>query len=250
MLALITGASSGIGFEIAKELSKKGYKIIAVGRNGKRLENLKKVCKEEVYIEKLDLSDLKECKVLYEKYKDEKVDILVNSAGIGKIGEFIQTDFEQDLEMINLNILAVHYMTKVFLNKMINQNEGYILNVSSSAAFAPGPLMASYYATKDYVFKLTESISKELKKSKSNVSVSVVCPGPVDTDFNKKMNVKFSVKPVSPGDVAKYSLKKLFQKKTIIIPGIKNKIGVIFSKILSHNILEEYIYNMQFKKLN
>lgn len=250
MLALVTGASSGIGYEIAIALSALGYDIIAVGRNEKNLNKLKEKCITNVKIEKVDLINIENITSLYEKYKEEKIDILVNSAGIGDIGVFYNTDLKKDLEVITLNITATHMLTKLFLKDMVKRDSGYILNISSSAAFAPGPLMATYYASKSYVHKLSTSISKELKKTKSKVVVSVLCPGPVDTDFNNKLNISFSVKPVSAKYVAKYALDKLLnKKKKVIIPGVKNKIGVFFSKILPNKILEEYIYNMQKGKL-
>lgn len=250
MLALVTGASSGIGYEIAIKLSNLGYDIIAVGRNEKNLNKLKENCGTYVYVEVLDLVEKKNVYLLYEKYKEKNIEILVNSAGIGEIGEFFNTDLDKDLELLNLNITATHILTKLLLKEMIKRDKGYILNVASSASFAPGPLMATYYATKSYVLKLSISISKELKKAKSKVMISVLCPGPVDTDFNNRLNISFSIKPVSAKYVAEYSLKKLLKNnKKVIIPGIKNKIGVFFSRVLPNSILEEYIYNMQKGKL-
>lgn len=250
MLALVTGASSGIGYEIAIKLSKLGYDVIAVGRNEKKLKELKENCNTCVCIEILDLLEKDNIYLLYEKYKGKNIDILVNSAGIGDIGEFFNTDLNIDLELISLNITATHILTKLFLEEMIKRDSGYILNVTSSAAFAPGPLMATYYATKAYVFKVTTSISKELKKAKSKVVLSVLCPGPVDTNFNNKLNISFSIKPVSAKYVSEYALKKLLKNnKKVIIPGIKNKMGVFLSKVLPNSILEEYIYNMQKGKL-
>ncbi len=249
MLALITGASSGIGYEIAKELDKKGYNIIAVGRNKERLEKLKNECINDVNIEVIDLSDRENVDKLVSKYKDIDIDILVNSAGIGAIGDFNEIELKQELEMINLNIVALHILTKVFLDKMIKKDKGYILNIASSAAFSSGPLMATYYATKSYVYRLSCGINKELKKKKKDVTVSVLCPGPVDTNFNNNLNIKYSVKPISAKYVAKYSIEKLFKKKQVIIPGIKNKLAVFFSKILPESILSSVIYNIQAKKM-
>lgn len=250
MFALVTGASSGIGFEISKYLSNnKGYDIIAVGQNISKLQNLKKVCKTNVIIESIDLTDKNNCINLYEKYKDKKVDILINSAGIGAIGEFKDIPILKDIELINLNVIAAHILTKLFLEDMLKRNSGYILNVASSAAFAPGPLMATYYSTKSYILKLSSSINKEIRKKRSKVVVSVLCPGPVKTDFNDRLNINYSVKPLLAEHVAKYSIDKLLKGKSIVIPGFKNKIGVFASKILPRYILEEYIYNMQSNKL-
>ena len=250
MLALITGASSGIGYEIAKELDKKGYSIIAIGRNKERLEKLKKECKNDVTIEVIDLANKENVELVVNKYINADIDILVNSAGIGAIGDFNEIKLNQELEMININIVALHILTKAFLDKMLKKNQGYILNISSSAAFSSGPLMTTYYATKSYVYRLSCGINKELKKQKKGVSVSVLCPGPVDTNFNNNLNIKFSVKPISAEYVAKYSIKKLFKKKQVIVPGIKNKCAVFFSKILPESILSSFIYNVQAKKMS
>ena len=250
MLALITGASSGIGYEIAKELDKKGYNIIAIGRNKERLEKLKNECINNVSIEVIDLSDRENVDKLVSKYKDIDIDILVNSAGIGAIGDFNEIKLKQELEMINVNIVALHILTKVFLDKMIKKDKGYILNIASSAAFSNGPLMTTYYATKSYVYRLSCGINKELKKKKKSVFVSVLCPGPVDTNFNNNLNIKYSVKPISAKYVAKYGIKKLFKKKQVIVPGIKNKFAVFFSKILPESILSSVIYNIQSKKMS
>ena len=248
MLALVTGASSGIGFEIAKVLSNKGYDIIAVGKNEERLNKLNECCNTRVIVEIVDLNDKEACINLATKYMNN-TDILVNSAGVGTIGKFENILLKDELDMININIIALHILTKMFIKSMVEKNYGYVLNISSSAAYAPGPLMSSYYATKSYVYKLSTSINKELRKSKSNVYVGVVCPGPVDTNFNKKLDIKFSVKPTSAKEVAKYSIDKMFNKKQVIVPGIKNKLGVLASKLLPNKILEEYIYNMQREKI-
>lgn len=250
MLALVTGASSGIGFEISKELSKMGYNIIAVGQKFEKLNKLKNECSSDVKIEVINLSNVDSCKELVSRYKDTDIDILVNSAGIGAIGKFENIPLDNELDMININIVALHILLKGFLEKMVKRNYGYILNVSSSAAYAPGPLMASYYSTKSYVYKLSRSISIELKKKKNNIYVGVLCPGPVDTNFNSRLNIKFSVNPVSAEYVAKYSINKMFKKKEVIVPGLKTKFGIFFSKIIPESILGKFIYNMQYKKMN
>ena len=161
MKALITGASSGIGRDIALYLSELGYDLIVVARRKDRLNELKSLCKTNVKIISLDLSNVNNCMKLYEITKKDKIDILVNNSGFGICGEFNTTNLDKDLEMIDVNIKAVHILTKLYLNDMIKKDSGYILNVASSAAFAPGPLMATYYSTKSYVFRLTESIHEE-----------------------------------------------------------------------------------------
>lgn len=248
MKALITGASSGIGYEIAKYLSKKGYDIIAVARNRKALENLKKEIKTDTQIVCLDLSKHQNCLKLYDMVKEENIDVLINNAGFGMFGNFDNLDLNREIDMINVNILACDILTKLFLKSMKKRNSGYILNVGSIAGFMPGPLMSSYYASKSYVVKLTQAIRKELKKSKSRVSVSVLCPGPVNTNFNNSAGVKFAVKPLSSKYVAKYAIDMMFKKKLIIVPGFTIKLARFFSKFTPDNILSEFVYYIQTKK--
>lgn len=248
MKALVTGASSGIGYEISKYLAKRGYDIIAVARNKKALETLKSQIKTNVEIVCMDLSIQDNCFKLYEKLKDDEVDVLINNAGFGMYGNFDVLDVEKEIKMINVNILACDILTKLFLKKMKEKNHGYILNVGSIAGFMPGPLMSSYYASKSYVVKLTEGIRKELKKSKSGVSISVLCPGPVNTNFNETAGVKFAVKPLSSEYVAKYAIDMMFKKKLIIVPGCMIKIARFLSKFAPDNIVAEVVYHIQTRK--
>lgn len=248
MKALVTGASSGIGYEISKYLAKRGYDIIAVARNRQALENLKKEIETNVQIVCMDLSVVDNCVKLYENFKDENIDVLINNAGFGMYGSFDILDINKEIEMINVNILACDILTKLFLKDMKKKNAGYILNVGSIAGFMPGPLMSSYYASKSYVVKLTQAIRKELKKSKSGVSVSVLCPGPVNTNFNNTAGVKFAVRPLSSEYVAKYAVDMLFKKKLVIVPGFTIKLARFFSKFTPDNILAEITYYIQTKK--
>lgn len=248
MKALVTGASSGIGYEISKYLAKRGYDIIVVARNRQALENLKKEIKTNVQIVCMDLSVVDNCVKLYENFKDENIDVLINNAGFGMYGNFDILDMNKEIEMINVNILACDILTKLFLKDMKKRDSGYILNVGSIAGFMPGPLMSSYYASKSYVVKLTQAIRKELKKSKSGVSVSVLCPGPVNTNFNNTAGVKFAVRPLSSEYVAKYAVDMLFKKKVVIVPGFTIKLARFFSKFTPDNILAEITYYIQTKK--
>lgn len=248
MKALVTGASSGIGYEISKYLAKRGYDIIVVARNRQALENLKKEIKTNVQIVCMDLSVVDNCVKLYENFKDENIDVLINNAGFGMYGNFDILDMNKEIEMINVNILACDILNKLFLKDMKKRDSGYILNVGSIAGFMPGPLMSSYYASKSYVVKLTQAIRKELKKSKSGVSVSVLCPGPVNTNFNNTAGVKFAVRPLSSEYVAKYAVDMLFKKKLVIVPGFTIKLARFFSKFTPDNILAEITYYIQTKK--
>ena len=152
--------------------------------------------------------------------------------------------------MIDTNIKAVHVLTKSFLKDMEKRNSGYILNVASSAAFQPGPLMATYYATKSYVYQLTEAINYEQEKIKTNVHISVLCPGPVNTYFNNVAGVKFGVKPLSSPYVAKYAIDQMLKEKMLIIPGFKMKCAKFFSRFLSDKFLLRITYRIQKKKVN
>lgn len=248
MKALVTGASSGIGYEISKYLAKRGYDIIVVSRNRQALENLKNEIKTNVQIVCMDLSVVDNCVKLYENFKDENIDVLINNAGFGMYGNFDILDMNKEIEMINVNILACDILTKLFLKDMKRRDSGYILNVGSIAGFMPGPLMSSYYASKSYVVKLTQAIRKELKKSKSGVSVSVLCPGPVNTNFNNTAGVKFAVRPLSSEYVAKYAVDMLFKKKLVIVPGFTIKLARFLSKFTPDNILAEITYYIQTKK--
>ena len=248
MKALITGASSGIGRDMARILSSRGYDLILVARRKEKLENLKKELNTEVTIISMDVSSTFNCMKLYNKVKKDDIDILINNAGFGLFGEFITNDLDKELDMIDVNIKAVHTLTKQFLNDFVKKDRGYILNIASSAAFLPGPLMATYYSTKAYVLRLTQSISEELKRKKSNVYIGALCPGPVNTEFNDVAGVKFSIKSLESYDVAEYAIKKMFKRKEIIIPGITTKIGTLLTRFLPYKLQSKISYSIQKKK--
>ena len=182
MKALITGASSGIGRDIARELNQRGYDLVLVARDLKKLDEVKAELKTNVETVSMDISNPENCKQLHENYKN--IDILVNNAGFGDCGYFDKTNLDKELQMINTNIVAYHVLTKLYLKDMKEKNNGKILNVASIAGFMPGPLMATYYSTKAYVVRLSEAIREELRREKSKVQISILCPGPVDTNFN------------------------------------------------------------------
>lgn len=248
MKALITGASSGLGREFARVLSEKGYDLILVARRKDRLEELKKELKTKVRIIPIDLSNETMCYDLFKIVEDEDIEVLINNAGFGLFGEFSKTDLDTELNMLDLNVKAVHILTKAFLYKFKKENKGYILNVASSAGFMSGPLMSTYYATKGYVLKLTEAIAYELKKEKSNVKISVLCPGPVNTEFNEVAGVSFSVKPLSSEYVAKYAIKRMFKGKVDIVPGAIVKLGIFGLRLIPRKLMLRIVYRIQKKK--
>ena len=247
MKALITGASSGIGRDIAINLSQKGYDLILVARNLERLEETKKQIKTNVELVSMDISNEENCKKLFQDHSD--IDILVNNAGFGDCGHFEDTSLEKDIQMIRTNVIAYHILTKLYLKKMMKKNSGKILNVASIAGFIPGPLMATYYSTKAYVVRLSESIRTELKKQNSKVQISILCPGPVNTNFNKVADVEFALKGLSSKYVAKYAVEKLLKGKFYIVPGWKIKLAKIGAKLAPTNLVSKVSYKMQRRKI-
>ena len=247
MKALITGASSGMGRDMAKILSQKGYDLILVARDEKRLEEVKKQLKTEARIVTMDISKEENCKKLYEENKD--IDILKNNAGFGDCGHFEETSLDKDIQMINTNIIAYHILTKLYLKEMIKKDSGKILNVASIAGFMPGPLMTTYYSTKNYVVRFSESIREELRRKKSKVQISILCPGPVDTNFNKVADVEFALKGLSSEYVAKYSIDKFLKGKFYIVPGWKIKLARLGAKLAPASFVAKISYNMQKRKI-
>lgn len=255
MKALITGASSGIGWDMAHILSELGYDIIAVARRKERLEMLKNTLSTNVEIVLCDVSDVEECKSL-EKYAKE-VDILINNAGFGVFGDLCSTDLDQELKMLDTNTRAMHILTKLFVKEFKKRDSGRILNVASIAAFFPGPLFSGYYASKAYVYRLTQSLAEELRREKSKVTVSVLCPGPIHTEFEDIAKVSFGTgkEPMAKGMilesefVARYAIKKFLKGKLVIIPGKLMKIAAFIRRIVSEKFLAKCLYYVQSKKM-
>lgn len=251
MKALITGASSGIGRDMARVLGKKGYDLVLVARDKKRLEELSEELRKDYDVEieviVMDLSIESNCKELHRCVTD--VDILINNAGFGDCGNFTKTDLNKEITMINTNIVAYHILTKLYLVDMKAKNSGKILNVASIAGFMPGPLMATYYSTKAYIVRLSESIREELRKEKSNVQISILCPGPVKTNFNDVANVKFHMREADSMSVARFAINKLLKGKFYIVPGIDVKLGIFFSHFVPSSLIAKITYMVQKRKI-
>lgn len=248
MKALITGASSGLGADMARVLGGQGCDLILVARNKERLEALKAELSVKVEIIVMDLSSTFNCMKLYNKVKKQEIDILINNAGFGVFGEFSDTSLDRELDMIDLNIKAVHTLTKVFLQDFNVRDRGYILNVASMAGFGPGPLMATYYATKAYVLNLTEAIFEELRQTGSHVYIGALCPGPVNTNFNQVASVQFSVKAMESYEVASMAINKMFHRKRIIIPGFWMRLVTFARRFVSRRFILRTTYSIQKKK--
>lgn len=245
MRALVTGASSGIGYSMARYLSRIGYDLIVVARREECLLNLKNECKTDVEIITLDLSIIANMYKLHDMTLKYDIDIVINNAGVGLYGEFYDIDTTKEISMLNLNVIATNVLTKLYLKDMMSRNKGKILNVSSILGFVPGPLMSSYYASKAYINSMSRAINIELKMKKSNITVSTLCAGAVDTNFNSDLGVSHFIPPCSSEYVAEYAIKKLLKDKEIIIPGFFNKIIYSLYKIIPIRILKYFIYIIQ-----
>ncbi len=248
MKALVTGASSGIGREIARVLAGQGVELVLTARRVDRLEALAKELSVPVRILPADLSSKEGCLTLYRSVQEEDVDILVNNAGFGLFGPFAESDLDRELEMIRTNIEAVQILSKLFLRDFRKKNRGYLLNVASSAGFFPGPLMATYYATKNYVLRLSEALSEELRREGSRVSVSVFCPGPVETEFNDVADVRFSLPGISAEYAARFAVRGMFRRKRVLVPGVSMKLARFGSRFVSEGMVLRMAYRMQSRK--
>lgn len=249
MKALITGASSGLGRDMARYLASLNWDLILVARRTERLEELQRELKTSVEIISLDLGKEENCYKLYEMTKDKEIDLLINNAGFGLFGLTTQTPLERELEMINLNVKAVHILTKLFLQDFYKKDKGRILNVASSAGFLAGPRLNTYYATKNYVLKFTLAIYEELRHQKSNVKISCLCPGPVATEFNKVAGGKFNIEEKKSYQVAKYAIDKTLQNKLIIVPGFSVRLGLFFNRFLPTKLSLRIVYHIQERKV-
>ena len=234
MKALITGASSGLGREMARLLAARGYELILCARREERLRELA----AELPVP---------CRIIAADVSDEQ-EVVINNAGFGLFGEFVTADLDEELRMIDTNVRAVHILTKLAVRDFVQRGRGYILNVSSSAGFLPGPLMATYYATKNYVLRLTEALREELRRAGSPVRVCALCPGPVDTEFNKVAGVRFSLSGLSAERVAREAVDGLFAGKAVIVPGAAMKAMTLARHFAPDSILARITYHFQHKK--
>lgn len=249
MTALVTGASSGIGRDIARKLGNMGIRLIITGRDKESLEALRQeIGARRVKIITADISRRDECLRLYREASAYEVDILVNNAGFGLYGKFSVTELERELDMIDVNIGAVHILTKLFLRDFSARDRGYILNVASIAGFMPGPLMATYYSTKNYVVRLTEAVREELRCQKSRVYIGAFCPGPVDTNFNSTAGVKFALRGISSEYAAECAVRGMFAGKALILPTASVKAAVIASRFIPDMLLASITRLFQSRK--
>uniref|UniRef100_UPI0040579A19 SDR family NAD(P)-dependent oxidoreductase n=1 Tax=Agathobacter sp. TaxID=2021311 RepID=UPI0040579A19 len=252
--AVITGASAGLGIHFAKRLAKEGYPLVLVARRKERLEELAESIESKFCVKcrivVCDVAKKEDCKSFLKQMKDLPLEIWINNAGFGECGAFVDTNVKNDLNMIDVNIKAVHMFTKFALLKMKKRDKGYILNVASSAGLIPaGPFMSTYYATKAYVTSLTQAIAEELREAKSHIYVGCLCPGPVDTEFSQVANVKFALKGISAKYCVNYAIDKMFARKKVIVPKLYMKLAVTFGRFLPYGLYVRIMAKQQRKKI-
>ena len=247
--AFITGATSGIGMEFAKALASEGYSLILTGRRTQRLLELKEQLGVDCRIITADLAEEDRCRALLDEVSDAKIDVFINNAGFGTVGNFLDTELEKEISMIRVNDIAMHILLKGVLRKMQAQGYGSILNVASSAGLLPGgPYMAAYYASKAYVVSLTKAVATELKELGSEVYVGCLCPGPVDTEFNANADVVFSLKGISASRCVAECLAGMRKRKTVIVPTLKMKLAVFSGRLVPERLLLKITGRQQRKK--
>lgn len=253
---LITGASGGIGYELAKIFAEEGCNLVLVARSEDKLMKIKKQLERqyeiliELIIKDLSVKDAAEdiYNILLRNNVD--VDILVNNAGFGDFGDFAHADWDKQYSMIQVNIAALIHMTRLFLKPMVERGYGKILNLSSTAAFQPGPFMSIYYASKAFVLSFSESLSKELDGS--GVTVTALCPGPTQTGFVDAASLENSklfktIKVSNVEDVAIFGYKALMNGKTVAIHGFTNKLLAFGVRLIPRSLVREIMYGLQKK---
>lgn len=256
--AIVTGAASGLGLELALLLAKDSYDLILIDIDKNNLEKAQQkiasVYKVATQLLVKDLSQPNVAEAIYQAVNGRPIDVLINNAGFGLFGTFSDTDWERESQMLNLHIMTTTHLTKLLLNDMVERGTGKILNVSSLAAFQPGPLMALYYASKAYILSFSEAIANELKGT--GVTVTVLCPGQTDTGFqdvvsdsasDSSSDNKIGFNMASPNDVARYGYKAMKRGKTVAIPGRINKLLSIIHRFVTRSMATKIVRNIQEK---
>ena len=253
--ALVTGASGGIGLELASVLAKEGFDLVLVARRKDELEKLAKALAKQHGVEATvvakDLTRPEAPLELFKEMKGTSIDVLVNNAGFGTYGKFAEIDRERDLQQIQLNVACLVHLTKLFVGPMLERKRGRIMNVASTAAFQPGPLMAVYYATKAFVLSFSEAIATEL--AGTGVTVTALCPGPTESGFQSAAKMQesglFKSMPVADSkSVAVAGVAGMLKGKVIVVPGIVNKLGIQSNRLAPRAVVRAVVKRMQSKR--
>lgn len=256
-VTLITGATGGLGEALSLEFAKNGHNLVLTSTNIDKAKKLKEKIesqyKVEVYTVIANLNNEEEYEKIYNFVgeNDLFVDVLINNAGFGNFGEFVKADLITEDEMINVNICAVVHLTQLFSKKMIEHNEGKIVNVASIAAFTAGPYLATYYASKSYVLNYSYALASEVKKY--NVHVLTLCPGTTKTGFEKRAKLDNSklfktLRVAEPQDVARYAYKKIKKNKEIIINGFRNRFLIFILRFVPRSLARKVVQKIQEKR--
>lgn len=250
----ITGASSGIGQEFARQYARLGFRLILTARRKDRLDALAEELQNRYHVPcrvlPADLERDVDCEALCTVLAAERIDFFINNAGFGTCGCFLDTDPEKELSMLRVNVLAMHRLFKFVLKKMDRQGSGTILNVASSAGLLPaGPFMAGYYASKAYVVSLTRGVAEELREQHSPVYVCALCPGPVNTEFNDRADVVFALKGISPELCVEEAMRGMLRRKTIIVPSALMRAATTAQKLVPAPLLMPILARQQKRKL-
>ena len=252
MIALVTGASSGIGRDIARSLASHGINVIITARRRDRLIELKNELTEKYGVKVMfiaaDLSKENQVFALYNKVRKYNIDILINNAGYGVFGDFTETNLERELDMLDVNIKAFHILFKLFLRDFKRRDCGYILNTASIAGFLPGPWFSSYYASKAYIVRMTQAVAEELRSKHIHVHISMLCPGPVSTEFGETARVKFLTRPYPSEKLAEHAVREMFAGTLMISENVFMKTAVCLAKILPDKLLAVGAGLFQFKR--
>jgi uncharacterized protein len=255
--ALITGASSGIGLDLAHLFARDGHDVVLVARNEAKLQevarDLEKHHKVTAHVIAADLARPDAPREIFEATRERRIqiDVLVNNAGFGLGGKFAETDLQRELDMIQVNIAAVTHLTKLFLGGMVARGSGRIMNVASTAAFQPGPLMAVYYATKAYVLSFSEAIGEELNGT--GVTVTALCPGPTYTEFADRAQIKNTglfkyMAPMTSMDVARIGYRAMKRGKRVAITGVRNKLTAQSVRVSPRFVVTKVVRALQEKR--
>jgi len=255
--ALVTGASSGIGYELAKLFARNGYNLVLMARDRDQLEKAAREWRERfnviIKVIPKDLSRREAAdEIVHELGKEAiEINVLINNAGYAGYGPFTETSLQDELDMMQVNMTSLTELTKRLLPSMVEKKEGKIMNVASTAAFAPGPLMAVYYATKAYVLSFSEALSEELRGT--GVTVTALCPGATDTGFQKRARVENTIlfspwKVMDAGTVARIGYRGMMKGKAVVIPGLLNKLMVYSIRLGPRRYVTQIAKLMQEKR--
>ncbi|WP_217639593.1 SDR family NAD(P)-dependent oxidoreductase [Algibacter pectinivorans] len=255
--ALVTGAGSGLGYELTLLLAKDDYKLILVDIDARSLERCKFEIESKFNVPIITLvKDLSIPNIAQEimlSLGKESIDVLINNAGFGVYGSFSETDWERESAMLHLHIITTTHLTKLVLDGMIKRGSGKILNMASLAAFQPGPLMSIYYASKGYMLSFSEAIANELKGT--GVTVTALCPGPTKTAFQKTVSANTSENKISfnmacAKEVALYGYQAMLKGKSYAIPGGFNKFLAALPRFIPRNTATSIVRKIQKKNRN